>query len=188
MFEPKAHELVWPVEDDKGQELSNVKINLLTMGQHRELSKIHKGKDTDLLRGCISASTGLSTKELKSLVTPDYNTIRDFVLELMHASASTLIAGFDSSADPVLLHSFQGDDGQDKTSYVLRPPTVATTDLMETHKDEWERTLFISASCSGFSHAELERLSLPDWNLLQERLIDFLEESADFFRQKTLKS
>lgn len=184
MFESKTHLLAWPIKDDKGQELTKVTINLLTMGQHRELSK----KDTDQLRGFISASTGLSTKELKSLVRPDYNSIRELVLELMNASAATLIDGFDSSADPVLLNPFQGDDGQDKTSYVLRPPTVATTDLMETHKDEWERTLFISASCSGFSHTELERLSLPDWNLLQERLIDFLEESADFFRQKTLKS
>lgn len=186
MFEPKTHLLVWPIKDDKGQELTTVTIKLLTMGMHRHLSKTYK--DTDLLRNCIGASTGLSTKALKSLVTPDYNSIRDLVLELMHASAATLVDGFDSSADPVLLNPFQGDDGQDKTSYVLRPPTVATTDLMETHKDEWERTLFISASCSGFSHTELERLSLPDWNLLQERLIDFLEESADFFRQKTLKS
>jgi hypothetical protein len=90
--------------------------------------------------------------------------------------------------EPVLLVPFQGDDGQDKTTYKLRPPSVATTDLMDSHDDEWDRTLFISTSCSGFSREELERMSLPDWNQLQERLIDFLQKSADFFRQKTLKS
>ena len=188
MFEPKTHHLVWPIEDDKKQRLNSVPVKLLTMGQHREMSKTHKGKDTDLLRACICSSTGLTLSELKRLVTPDYTSLQEQVLELMHMSAAQLIEGFDSSAEPVLLVPFQGDDGQDKTGYTLRPPTVATTDLMDTHKDEWDRTLFISSSCSGFSREELERLSLPDWNLLQERLIDFLEKPADFFRQKMLKS
>jgi hypothetical protein len=89
---------------------------------------------------------------------------------------------------PALLLPIVGDDGQDKTAYTLRPPTVATTDLMEAHNDDWERTLFISTSCTGFSRAELEQMCLPDWNQLQGRLIDFLEKSAEFFRQKTLKS
>ncbi|MGI2228135.1 phage tail assembly protein [Shewanella frigidimarina] len=188
MFEPKSHNLVWPIEDDKKQPLTSVPVKLLTMGQHREMSKAHKGKETDLLRACICASTGLTLSEVKCLVTPDYTSLQEQVLDLMHISAAQLIEGFDTSAEPVLLAPFQGDDGQDKTGYTLRPPTVATTDLMDTHKDEWERTLFISSSCSGFSREELERFSLPDWNLLQERLIDFLEKSADFFRQKTLKS
>ncbi|WP_421854470.1 hypothetical protein [Marinomonas sp.] len=61
------------------------------------------------------------------------------------------------------------------------------TDLMDTHEDEWERTIFISSSCSGFTKDELARLSLPDWNQLQERLIDFLERPADYFRPKTSK-
>lgn len=188
MFEPKSHNLVWPIEDDKKQPLTSVPVKLLTMGQHREMSKIHKGKETEHLRASICASTGLTLSEVKRLITPDYTSLQGQVLELMHISAAQLIEGFDISAEPVLLAPFQGDDGQDITGYTLRPPTVATTDLMDTHKDEWERTLFISSSCSGFSREELERFSLPDWNLLQERLIDFLEKSADFFRQKTLKS
>lgn len=187
MFQ-KTHDLNWPIDDDKSQQLKTVVVKTLTMGQHRELSKKHKGDDNAILRGCICASTGLTLDELKRLVTPDYNSIQSKVLELMQSTAGTLKPeGFDPD-EPALLITFQGDDGKDKTAYKLRPPTVATTDLMDTHDDEWERTLFISASCSGFSNQELERMSLPDWNQLQERLIDFLQKSADYFRQGTLKS
>jgi hypothetical protein len=110
------------------------------------------------------------------------------VLELINTTASQLMEDEFDNAIPALLIPIQGDDGQEKPCYKLRPPTVATTDLMDTYSNEWERTIFISSSCSGFSQAELERLSLPDWNQLQERLIDFLEQPADYFRPKTSKS
>ncbi|MCW4629665.1 phage tail assembly protein [Marinomonas rhodophyticola] len=191
MFEPKKHTLVWPIQSDKSEPIQTVTIHTITMGQHRDFSQQNKSEkhkannDTKLLRACISESTGLTEKELKTLVTPDYTSIQNHVLELMNATASQLIEGEFDKAAPTLLIPIQGDDGQQKTSYKLRPPTVATTDLMDTHEDEWERTIFISSSCSGFTKAELARLSLPDWNQLQERLIDFLEQPADYFRPKT---
>ncbi|USD30868.1 phage tail assembly protein [Pseudoalteromonas sp. SCSIO 43201] len=188
MFKAKTHDLVWPIEDASGKPCKTVKVVTLTMGQHRELSDDHKGDDTALLRACICESTGLGKNELKKLVTPDYNSIQSLALELMQSPGSKLIDGKFNKDEPTLLVPFQGDDGREVTGYKLRPPTVATTDLMDSHNDEWERTLFISASCTGFSHTELERMSLPDWNQLQERLIDFLQKSADYFRQKTSKS
>ncbi|MEL0623809.1 phage tail assembly protein [Marinomonas arenicola] len=190
MFEAKKHLLVWPIESEKGEQIEAVKVRTITMGQHRELSEKNKANsnDTKLLRACVSESTGLTDKELKTLITPDYTSIQNHVLELMNTSATQFIEGEFDKALPTLLIPIQGDDGQQKSSYKLRPPTVGTTDLMDSHQNEWERTIFISSSCSGFSHAELERLSLPDWNQLQERLIDFLDKPADYFRQKTSKS
>ncbi len=85
---------------------------------------------------------------------------------------------------PQLLIPITGDDGKPVTRYKLKPPTVHVTDLMDTYDDEWERTIFISANCTGLSEKELELFSLPDWTQLQERLIDFLAQSADYFRQK----
>ncbi len=182
------HNLVWPIEDDKGQQLNHVQIHTITVGQQRELSRNHQHDDNQLLWECVCLSTGLTPSELKKLVTPDFNSIREHVLELMQSGAATFMADEFNRDEPTLLIPIQGDDGQEKTHYKLRPPTVATTELMETHQDEWERTLFISASCCGFSHQELMRLSLPDWNQLQERLIDFLQQPADYFRQEMLKS
>lgn len=92
------------------------------------------------------------------------------------------LAEFDSDA-PSLLLPIEGDDGTSKSGYKLKPPTVAMTDLMDEYADEWKRTLFISQSCSGFTESELMRLSVPDWNQMQARLIDFLGESADYFRR-----
>ncbi|RBO82642.1 phage tail assembly protein [Marinomonas aquiplantarum] len=185
MFQPQKHTLVWPTKSDKGEPIAHVHYQPLTMGQHRTLSEQHKNNDTQLLRACISASTGLSETEIKSLVTPDYTSIQNQVLELMNATASQLIEGEFDSAAPTLLIPIQSDSGQQKTQYTLKPPTVATTDLMDTHANEWERTIFISSSCTGFSQSELERLSLSDWNQLQERLIDFLQQPAAYFHPKT---
>lgn len=186
MFQ-QEHQLNWPIEDDKSQPVITVIIKTLTMGQHREFSQQHKDDDTALLRACIGASSGFTVAELKRLTTPDYTSIENQVLELMHFKASQLMThGEFYLYEPALLMAFTGDDGLEKTAYKLRPPTVATTDLMDTHKDEWDRTIFISSSCTGFSPDELSRMSLPDWNQLQERLIDFLQKPADFFRQKTL--
>lgn len=211
-FEHTPHILYWPIEDDKGQALEQIQIKTITMAIHRKLTQQYKGKDLPLLHACMSASTGLSTSELERLVTPDYNSVQESVLALMQKTASSLLteaakAGqvfgdetdeinetehkkseFDFNVNqPQLLVPIQGDDGELKQTYRLRPPTVRTTILMDTHQDEWDRTLFISASCSGLSREELGRLSLPDWNQLQERLIDFLQQPADFFRRETSK-
>ncbi|MCG7551580.1 phage tail assembly protein [Pseudoalteromonas sp. Of7M-16] len=185
MFKEKTHDLVWPIDDD-GSNHKVVKVVTLTMGQHRELNDEYKGDDTGLLRACISKSTGLGENELKKLITPDYNSIKNLVLDLMQSPADKFIDG--KKDETTLLVPLHGDDGREVKGYKLRPPTVATTDLMDSHSDEWDRTLFISASCTGFSHTELERMSLPDWNHLQERLIDFLKKPADYFRQEMLKS
>lgn len=86
---------------------------------------------------------------------------------------------------PTLLIPITGDNGKTIHSYKLKPPTVHITDLMDTYEDEWTRTIFISVSCTGLTEKELQLFSLPDWNQLQERLIDFLGQSAEYFRQKT---
>lgn len=213
VFEYSPHTLHWPIEGDKGQSLKQIQIKTITMAIHQKLTQQYKGQDLALLHACMRASTGLSNAELERLVTPDYNSLQTSVLALMQKTASNLLleqqsgdnepdstepdsteldlnefAKSDADSNmPQLLVPIQGDDGEFKQTYHLRPPTVRTTILMETHKDEWERTLFISASCSGLSREELGRLSLPDWNQLQERLIDFLQQPADFFRRETSK-
>ncbi|WP_299492970.1 phage tail assembly protein [uncultured Shewanella sp.] len=207
-FEHCPHVLHWPIEDDKGKLLEQIKIKTITMATHQKLTQQYKGQDLALLHACMSASTGLTTSELERLVTPDYNSVQTSVLALMQKTASCLQVDQQSDDNeidateatkiapkksdfnvnqPALLVAIQGDDGELKQTYRLRPPTVRTTILMDTHQNEWDRTLFISASCSGLSREELGRLSLPDWNQLQERLIDFLQQPADFFRRETLK-
>lgn len=88
---------------------------------------------------------------------------------------------------PQLLIPITGDGDKQITSYKLKPPTVKMTELMDDYEDEWERTIFISANCSGLSEAQLNSLSVPDWNQLQGSLSDFLVKSADFYRPKTSK-
>ncbi|WP_125782824.1 phage tail assembly protein [Pseudoalteromonas rubra] len=178
----KTHPLKWPINIDGDQSIENVTIAPLTVGQERELSKIHKDDEKKMLRACIVKSTGLTEQQMLQLVAPDYTTISREVLALMTKPASEFSSQDIEHDSPVLLHPIVGDTGEQITSYTIKPPTVQCTDMMDAHKDEWERTMFISASCSGLSATELSRLSLPDWTQMQNRLLDFLTEPADFFQ------
>lgn len=187
-FSAPVHSLRWPIKDGKGQPLSLVTFRTLTVKQHHDLTEEYKGDDKGLDRAVICASTGLALDDIARLVTADFNTIKHQVFTLTGSKSSDFLGGKFDVDSPVLLVPFKGADGKDRTQYALKPPTVAATDLMDTYTSEWDKTLFISANCSGFSSSEIESMSLPDFNQLQERLIDFLQNSADFFPLETLKS
>ena len=50
-----------------------------------------------------------------------------------------------------------------------------------------ERAEFITAHCTGLMIPDLAGLTVPDWTELQERIDDFLNKPADFFRNATSK-
>lgn len=184
MFKPLIHDLVWPISASTGGHIKRVKISTLTVDQFRSISKPYdKDEGGAPSREFIGPSTGLSKIEIEQLKTPDYLSIQRSVLQLVESSSVTLQKDLSNSDNPSLLIPICGDDGQDKTVYQLQVPTVGTTDKMEAHEDTWTRSLFLSVACTGFSPSEIGRMSLPDWNYLQERLKDFLEKPADYFRQ-----
>lgn len=189
-YTPPTHTLRWPIDDDKSNSLTLITFKLLSISQHKALVKQHEGQDKALERAVICESTGLTLAEVGKLVTADFNTIKHQVFTLTGSNAEDIAklskATENASKDMhPLLVSIKGDDGQDITQYRLKPPTVATTDVMESYQDEWEKTLFISTSCTGLGKHQIESLSLPDFNQLQERLIDFLHKSADYFPLET---
>jgi len=179
MFETKVHVLGWPIDNNKVKEVA---FQLLTMGSYK---KIQDDKNSD--REYIKACTRLTDERIKQLVAPDYKAIKNITEDLLTNSAETFFKKtnkFNPDA-PDLLMPFVGDDGVEKKAYKLKPPTVETTDLMDSYETEWERTIFISATCTGFSPGELEQMSMPDWMHLQERLLSFLSETTDFFHSQT---
>ena len=189
MFKDIKYGLHWPITDKAGTKLKEVSIKTLTVKEHRELFQLETENDELQLKEFIKASAGLSSDQLSLLVVPDFNSIKFEVVNLINSKTIELIddKDFDMFA-PKLLIPIEGDDGQKIKGYKLKPPTVATTALMDLHKDEWDRTMFISQSCTGLSFTELFKLSLPDWNQLQGGLCDFLQKKADFYHQKTSKS
>jgi hypothetical protein len=68
----------------------------------------------------------------------------------------------------------------------IEVPALKVTKAMRKLKTDYERADFCSASCTGLSVPELNRLSVPDWTQLQGRLNDFLNQPADFFQKTTL--
>ena len=75
--------------------------------------------------------------------------------------------------------------GREVDRLSLQVPAMKATKVMRKMKTAQERADFISAHCTGLSLVEITRLSVPDWNQLQERLNDFLNKPADFFQSAT---
>ena len=222
----KTLPLNWPIQSAQGAQINEVSINFITMLQHRKLvADNQKNEETEeaLIRAIVQESISISHAETKHLSRPDFNSVRNEVVNLNGRSSLHIfekrfseeakklskelkelvkskadedtIAKLQKKIDeckldydnPELLVPITGDDGNEISSYRILPPTVDTTDMMEEYQDLYDKTIFVSMKCTGLSQEELESLSVPDWNLMQERLSDFLTESADYFRQETSK-
>ena len=64
---------------------------------------------------------------------------------------------------------------------------LRATKVMKKLATNKERAEFITAHCTGLMIPDLAGLTVPDWTQLQERIDDFLNQPADFFRSATSK-
>jgi len=73
------------------------------------------------------------------------------------------------------------------TELPLEMPALRATKVMKKLATNKERAEFITAHCTGLMIPDLAGLTVPDWTELQERIDDFLNKPADFFRSATSK-
>ena len=52
---------------------------------------------------------------------------------------------------------------------------------------EADRNDYITQDVTGLSQSELGRLATQDWNYTQERISDFLQQTADYFQDEMSK-
>ncbi len=182
MYKAKKHNLRWPI-DKPNSKIDSVEFGLISVSDHKRMAKDYDQESKDFMRACVSFVTGISIDDLKLVVKPDYNSMHKEVLRILTKPSSDF-ADVGDHDSPKLINPIDGDGGVIET-YKIKPPTVGVTDAMDVYETEEERTLYLCSTCTGLSVSELGEMSLPDWTHLQVRLIDFLQEAADYFPLKT---
>ncbi|WP_018691322.1 phage tail assembly protein [Algicola sagamiensis] len=190
MYTPEVYQLHWPITGEDGQKKSAVTLHLISHGEHAKAVADEPDERTAFAR-FAQLSCGLNEKEVQQLKVPDWNYLCQQLSSMVTKESAYFFAKLDTAYEPdipQLLLPILGDNGQTISSIQLTMPTVATTDVMLAQTDDEQKSRFITASCSGLSPSELDRLSAPDWNALQGRIHDFLHKTADYFRPQILSN
>lgn len=190
LFQPETLNLRWPVQSGT-REISSLTLTLISHADHAKVLKDHDGNETKIFTEFARLSCGLSEDEVSRIKTPDWNTLRLKLSDLVAKGSDFYFkrASIAFNPDsPLLLQPITSDTGSLITELTLQIPTVATTELMKKHTDPEQRNLFITIACTDLTPGEISRLSAPDWNHLQGRINSFLNETADYFPAATSTS
>jgi len=183
IFKPASLTLRWPIQDEKNNEITTLNLAAIFHCDHAKVLADDPDERTAFAE-FARLSCGLSAVEVKRLKMPDWNALKLKLSDLVSKGSDFFFAQSDIKINPEkpqLLIPIQGDDGGTIECIELQVPSVETTDLMQKQADGEARSRFITMSCTGLSANELDRLSSPDWNYLQGRINDFLNETADYF-------
>lgn len=182
-FQPETLPLRWPIKDEKNNEVTSLTLNAIAHGDHAKVLASDP-EEREAFAEFARLSCGLTATEVKRMKMPDWNALRLKLSDLVSKGSDFFLQKAGVTIDPErpqLLIPIQGDAGNTIDHVYLQVPSVETTDLMQKQPDSEARSQFITMACTGLSNDELNRLSAPDWNYLQGRINDFLNETADYF-------
>lgn len=205
-WKPPVHVLLCPITGEDDQIIEQIQLKPLFYAEQKAaLAKAGNDEDDQFFE-LAKLATGLAGKVLDQLKRPDYVTIAQYVHEMSTLPASYFLAkaaedaelegdSRDESAgaaDPEDLDEVQllfpiAAGGAHIASLSLQMPALMATKAMKKLKTPKERAEFITAHCTGLMIPDLALLSVPDWTQLQERIDDFLNKPAAFFRNATSK-
>lgn len=176
--------LRWPLTAADGTAIDTLHLRPILHGDHARIIEQFSDDDDRLIQ-LLAVSSGVDATVLEELRRPDYNSLAARIAELVTQSAEhfmdeTRASTLDVDAPELLLPITV--NGQDVISLALKVPTLKASRLMSQYKTAYERAEFITAHCTGLMLPDLAQLSVPDWNALQERINDFLNEPADSFQ------
>lgn len=189
---PPLHILLSPITADTGATIEQVQLKpLYYAAQKNALARAGDDEDDQFFE-LAKLATGLSEKELDQLKRPDYVTIAQYVHDMSTRPASFFLdepreTGDSSITEQVKLLLPLNAAGRTLTAVTLEMPALRATKVMKKLTTAKERAEFITAHCSGLMIPDLADLTVPDWTELQERIDDFLNQPAAFFRSATSK-
>lgn len=184
---PPLHRLLSPVTADTGATIEQVQLKPLYYAAQKDaLARAGEDEDDQFFE-LAKLATGLSEKELDQLKRPDYVTIAQYVHEMSTRPASFFLDKPAASTHDQPIQLLQPLDaaGRVFTEFSLEMPALRATKVMKKLATNKERAEFITAHCTGLMIPDLAHLTVPDWTALQERIDDFLNQPADFFRNAT---
>jgi hypothetical protein len=171
-----------PIKDDEDNLIESVTINLPLFGAYKASKKVADGDQDAEIDALITACTGLSQSVIEKLKTPDYNSIEYHVLEFTTRDADYFFAKAGVSIDkdkPQLLVPVGHHNDVD-----LYTPSVKASRVMDKVKitsNPYAQAEYITTACCDLMVEDIDKLSVPDWNQLQNRINSFLNEASSFF-------
>lgn len=205
MWKPDPHTLRWPLTLEDGQVLKELPMRPILHGEHATLlAELDEQKaaraangdamddiefDESAFVGLASFATGLPESAIQKLKRPDFNGLAKRVLAMVSLTSHHFMTAEQARASskdrPLLLVPLKASDGITHDSIELDVPDLQASRLMRKIKNARERAEFITAKCTGLIGHDLNQLTVPDWNTLQHRVNDFLNETADSFPSAT---
>jgi hypothetical protein len=184
---PPLHRLLSAITADTGATIEQVQLKPLYYAAQKDALARAGDDEDDQFFELAKLATGLSEKELDQLKRPDYVSIAQYVHEMSTRPASFFLneAQQSSHDQPIQLLLPLDAAGRTLTELPLEMPALRATKVMKKLATNKERAEFITAHCTGLMIADLAGLTVPDWTELQERIDDFLNQPADFFRNAT---
>ena len=186
---PPLHLLLSPITADTGATVEQVQLKPLYYAAQKDALARAGDDEDDQFFELAKLATGLSEKELDQLKRPDYVSIAQYVHEMSTRPASFFLGESEaaSSHEQVKLLLPLDAAGRALTELSLEMPALRATKVMKKLATNKERAEFITAHCTGLMIPDLSHLTVPDWTELQERIDDFLNQPAAFFRNATSK-
>jgi len=192
-WNPIVHTLLCPITipaDPKvtGSEpvtIREIEFKPFTYGAYKEALRNIPEDDEDARFEALAAlATGLSVEAIDCLKRPDYVSLSQHV-HLYVTKTSTHYQSAPVDPDlPVLLIPLSAG-GVARESLALQMPAIKAVKMMKKMATADQRAEWITAHCAELMADDVRALSVPDWNLLQERIGDFLNRPASFFQSVT---
>ena len=175
----KTHSLMNPIGD-----ITAVDVNVVLFKDYEKAEIDHSGKDEAFTDTMIKAATSLTQEQIDTLSMPDFNSLEQLTMELINHSSEYF---YDlenkpfNAENPTLLDPIQSFE---KVTY--RVPTVKVSRLADTiqntQKEPYKMARYLTSACTDLSDMDIDQLSVRDWNMLQKRITDFLQEQAGYFQ------
>ena len=186
-WKPPLHILLAPITADSGASIEQIQLKpLFYAAQKQALARAGEDEDDQFFE-LAKLATGLSEKELDQLKRSDYVSIAQHVHDMSTRPTSFFLGDSTEPGEQVQLLLPLEVAGRVLTSVTLEMPALRATKVMKKLATNKERAEFITSHCTGLMIPDLDGLAVPDWTQLQERIDDFLNKPADFFRSATSK-
>lgn len=184
---PPLHRLLSAITADTGATIEQVQLKPLYYAAQKDALARAGDDEDDQFFELAKLATGLSEKELDQLKRPDYVSIAQYVHEMSTRPTSFFLNEPQQSShdQPIQLLLPLDAAGRTLNELPLEMPALRATKVMKKLATNKERAEFITAHCTGLMIPDLAGLTVPDWTQLQERIDDFLNQPADFFRNAT---
>lgn len=208
MWKPDPLKLRWPLTLDDGQVLNELPLRPILHKEHKTLiaalddqkaARAGNGDEMDgaeydelAFLGLATLTTGQPESVILKMKRPDFNALTVRVQKMVSLTSHHFMTAEQQRAStkdsPVLLVPLKASDGVTYERIELEVPDLMTSRMMRKFKDRLERAEFLTAKCTGLIAHDLHQLTVPDWNTLQQRVGDFLNETAESFPLPTSTS